>query len=338
MTTPVGLSALETAASVRAATMGLSETDFRDKRFDRVVLAEVPDGGVAALAPPLVDEPGVSSREVRMLCLAGQALRECLAPIADQGRPIGVCLALPDSETRIPLDQAAFLRRLSTQVGGVIHPRASDASHRGRAAGLVAIGQGVLTIQQGIAPFILAGGVDTYRDAYVLGTLDLEKRLKSADNYDGFIPGEGAGFVLLTSERTAIAHKLVPLARVSSVATGIEAGHLYSDAPYRGDGLAAVFAQLSGSFAQPFSEVYSSMNGESHWAKEWGVGFMRNRSAFTPEHGMHHPADCFGDTGAACGPLLTGLAAIGINNRYRRSPALVYCSSDRGSRAAIAVS
>lgn len=338
MTTPVGLSALETAASVRAATMGLSETDFRDKRFDRVVLAEVPDGGVAPLAAALRDEPGLSSRESRMLSLAGQALRDCIAPIASRREPIGVCLALPDFETRLPLDPATFLRRLSLQSGGVVHPVGSDASHRGRAGGLVAIGQAVLTIQQGIAPFIVAGGVDTLRDAYVLGTLDLEKRLKSVDNHDGFIPGEGAGFVLLTHERTAAAHNLVPLAHVSEVATSIEAGHLYSELPYRGDGLAAVFAQLSSRVPQPFSEVYSSMNGESHWAKEWGVGFMRNRGAFAPEHVIHHPADCFGDTGAACGPLMAGLAALGISKRYRRSPALVYCSSDRGARAAIAVS
>jgi 3-oxoacyl-[acyl-carrier-protein] synthase-1 len=79
------------------------------------------------------------------------------------------------------------------------------------------------------------------------------------------------------------------------------------------------------------------MNGESHWAKEWGVGFIRNRAAFHPDHGMHHPADCVGDTGAACGPLMTGLAALGLRDGYRRGPCLVYCSSDDGPRAALAV-
>jgi 3-oxoacyl-[acyl-carrier-protein] synthase-1 len=52
---------------------------------------------------------------------------------------------------------------------------------------------------------------------------------------------------------------------------------------------------------------------------------------------MHHPADCFGDTGAACGPIMTGLAALGIRGSYRRAPALVYGSSDRGARAAMMV-
>ena len=59
-----------------------------------------------------------------------------------------------------------------------------------------------------------------------------------------------------------------------------------------------------------------------------GRCFLRNRGAFLPDHGMHHPADCYGDTGAACGPLMAGLAALGIKQGYRRSPALVYGSSD----------
>ena len=85
-------------------------------------------------------------------------------------------------------------------------------------------------------------------------------------------------------------------------------------------------------------EVYSSMNGESHWGKEWGVAFIRNKAAFDPDHGMHHPADCFGDTGAACGPLMAGLAAVGLSQAYRDSACLVYGSSDRGQRTALTVS
>jgi 3-oxoacyl-[acyl-carrier-protein] synthase-1 len=53
---------------------------------------------------------------------------------------------------------------------------------------------------------------------------------------------------------------------------------------------------------------------------------------------MHHPAESFGDVGAASGPLMVGLAALGFGARYRQSPALVYASSDRGHRAAIVVS
>jgi 3-oxoacyl-[acyl-carrier-protein] synthase-1 len=132
---------------------------------------------------------------------------------------------------------------------------------------------------------------------------------------------------------------LSPLALLSQVATGYEEGHLYSDKPYRGDGLAGTFEKFfqETGIKDPVKEVYSSMNGENHWAKEWGVAHIRNQAFFDAEHGMHHPADCFGDTGAASGILLISLAAIGLIEGYRGSPSLVTCSSDFGDRSAVAV-
>ncbi|HYD52535.1 MAG TPA: hypothetical protein VEA99_07905, partial [Gemmatimonadaceae bacterium] len=110
--------------------------------------------------------------------------------------------------------------------------------------------------------------------------------------------------------------------------------------PYRGEGLASALRALVASRAvdAPLGEVYSSMNGESHWAKEWGVAEIRHRAAFHPDRAMHHPADCFGDTGAACGPIMTALAATSLRAGRARGPALVYGSSDRGARAAVVVS
>jgi 3-oxoacyl-[acyl-carrier-protein] synthase-1 len=186
---------------------------------------------------------------------------------------------------------------------------------------------------------MLAGSIDSYRDPVILAHLDAAQRLKSAGNMDGCVPGEGAGFLLLTRASTAAAHSVAALASVSPVAAGFETGHLESAEPYRGDGLAAVFRQLTagGAVQAPVGEVYSSMNGENHWAKEWGVAYLRNKALFQERHGMHHPADSFGDTGAACGPLFVGLAALGIKHGYRRAPVLVYGSSDAGPRSALVV-
>lgn len=342
MMTAVGLSAPETAASVRAGVARFTETSIRDHRFDPFTLAEVPDDGLPGLVPG-VDGPAhgllPTAREVRMLRLATMPLRECLGVLPAGVPTPGLVLSLPTAETRRPLDGAVFLARLAWQMGSRFNVRRSDASDRGRAGGLVAIERAAMVVRSGQVPFMLAGGVDTYRDLYVLGTLDLEKRVKSAAHLDGFIPGEGAAFLLLASRATARAWGLVPLAVVSPAALGVEEGHLYSEAPYRGDGLAAALSALlgTGAVSGPVREVYSSMNGEAHWAKEWGVGFLRNREAFAEDHGMHHPADSYGDTGAACGPLMAGLATAGVRGGYRRSPCLVYGSSDDGLRAALAV-
>jgi 3-oxoacyl-[acyl-carrier-protein] synthase-1 len=248
-------------------------------------------------------------------------------------------LALPETETTRPLDDKAFLCHLARQTGGTFDLAGSGASYRGRAGGLMAIGQAVELIACRKAKVVLAGGLDSYRDLYVLGTMDMENRVKSGAHLDGFVPGEGAGFVLLAERDAAAAAGLMPLAGVSPATTGLELGHLYSPEPYRGDGLALTVTKLAQSSAAPapFEEVYSSMNGESHWAKEWGVTGIRNRAALHPGYRMHHPADCYGDVGAAAGTLMVGLGAMGIREGYRRSPCLVYGSSDRGQRAAVAL-
>jgi 3-oxoacyl-[acyl-carrier-protein] synthase-1 len=340
MVSAVGLSASETAASVRSGTMRFSETPFRDKHFEPFTLALVPDAGL----PEITNETPLrraSSREDRLLGLATRALRECLAALAgDLPRgAIPLILALPEMETRLPLDRQRFVRRIATQLGGAIDHRRCDASHTGRAGGLAAVGHAVALLQAGYAEFIIAGGVDSYVDLHVLGTLDMEQRVKSSTNLDGFIPGEGAAFLLLTRASVAATRRIPVRATLSPVALGSEAGHLYSAEPYRGDGLATTLAQLlsSGFSSVPVADVFSSMNGESHWAKEWGVGYARNRGLFESEAKMHHPADSFGDTGAASGPLMVGLAALGVAAGYRRSPSLVYASSDRGGRAALTV-
>lgn len=339
MMTAVGLSAVETAASVRTGTMRFTETSIRDHRFEPFTLAEVPEDGLPALEEGLAGTLGMTSREMRMLRLGALPLGECLQRFKPNAQRPALFLALPETTTTRPLDRILFLERFAQQCSGAFDVARSDATHMGRAGGLAAIGRAVETIASGLASFALAGGIDSYRDLYVLGTLDMEKRVKSSSHLDGFIPGEGAGFVLLASRAAAAGAGLRPLASISPVALGIEEGHLYSEKPYRGDGLASVIERLvqSGEVSAPFQEVYSSMNGESHWAKEWGVGYIRNKPAFLPEHGMHHPADCFGDTGAACGPLMVGLAALGVSGGYRRGPGLVYCSSDSGPRAAATV-
>jgi 3-oxoacyl-[acyl-carrier-protein] synthase-1 len=341
MVTAVGLTAAETAASVRAGVMRFAQTDFRDKWDEPFTMASVPEDGLPELANELVGGER-AGRERHMTRLAALALKECLAPLTARGEatPIPLALALPETATLLPLDGPRFLAGLALQMPGCIDPHRSDATQRGRAGSLAALGQAVAAVETGAAELILAGGIDSYRDLYVLGTLDAEDRIKSSQSLDGFIPGEGAAFLLLATGRAAAARGLPVLGRISPVAVAFEPGHLYSQEPYRGDGLAGAIAQLvaQGVIEQPINEVFASMNGESHWAKEWGVSYMRNKAVFGAGHVVHHPADCIGDTGAACGPLLVGIAATGVTRGYRRPPCLILASSDQGLRAAVVLS
>lgn len=339
MMTAVGLTAAETAASVGTGTAAFTESAILDQHFDPFTLAEVIDDGLPGLAEELPDEKSLTGRESRMLSLATMPLRESLSSMAESKQPPSLCLALPESRTGLAFDAVKFLERLTGQTKAVFQSHGSECVRQGRAGGLLAVGDACAKIAKGEANYLLAGGVDTYRDPYLLGTLDMQQRVKSNHTLDGFIPGEGAAFLLLSSRDAVREFGLVPLARLSPLVEGFEEGHLASEEPYKGEGLAETLEKLfqENDIDEPIQNVYSSMNGENHWAKEWSVAVTRNGAHFDPEHRIHHPAECFGDTGAACGPLLTGLAALDVSQGNGHGPALVYCSSDYGPRAALAV-
>ena len=333
MVTAVGLSAAETAASVRAATMRFGQLHWLDHRFEPFTVASVADAALLELSPDVAKTRGLSVRDARLLRIGATALAGCVGPARGEKPPL--VLALPEPERQRPLDAGRLLKLFGLQTGDSFDAAASETVTTGRAGGLVALGRAAAMIRSGKAKFAVAGGLDSYVDLYTLGTLDLEKRVKSGANLDGFIPGEGAAFLLLASPQAAAAARLPALAVVSGAAEGFEKGHLGSKETYMGEGLAATFQALIGDSPppRPFASVWSSMNGESHWAREWGVAFLRSRDAFAESHAMNHPADCFGDAGAASGALLAGLASLDAT----RGPALVYASSDYGARACVSI-
>ena len=337
MTSPVGLSAREAAAAIRAGTMRFEPTPLVDRRQEPFTMACVPDDALPPTNEELVGL-NLTNRENRIVRLAAAALAQCGSALpAPAGAP-PLFLALPASAGRAT-DGETILRALAAQVGGGFDLPRSAASFRGRAGGIAAIHAAAEAIRQGYTQVAIAGGTESYRDPVVLTRLDAQRRVKSTENLDAFIPGEGAGFLVLASEAAARAWRLGVLAAISPAGQGFEVGHLESDAPYRGDGLAAAISDLVRRWnpPAPFQAVYSSMNGESYWAKEWGVGALRQRGVLAPDLKMYHPADCFGDTGAAFAALASGLAALGISNHYCKSPCLIYASSDDGPRATIAL-
>jgi len=332
---PVGLSLAETAASARARVARLAEIAWLDRHLEPFVVGTVPDDGLAALAGPLASLP-LQPREARMLRLAHAALEEAVQPLRGQGTPLPLLLGLPEHHTTAPLQPKAFIERLAVQAAGLVDAKRSVAAPRGRAAGLMALREASARLARGDCEMLLVGGVDSLVDLYVLGTLDLEGRVRNQSNSDGFSPSEGAAFLLLTTAGTAAARGLQPLARLHGSAQGQEPGHLYAEAEYLGEGLAGTLDALLGEAPppQPIATVYCSFNGERYWAREFGVARLRQSAAFEPEHAMEHPAECFGDLGSAHGPALAALAALGVKQGYRRAPCLVLASSDRGDRAA----
>ena len=340
--TPVGLSLAEAAASARGRVARLREIAWMDRRFEPFIVGSVPEAGLPPLAESRDQQP-LQYREARMLRLAQVALEDLFsfdggaASLAiDAEHPLPLLLGLPEHHTTIPIDPTTFVQRLATQTGVPLDLARSLAVPRGRAAGLMALREAANRLHGGDSPFVLVGGVDTLVDLYVLGTLDMEGRIRNEVNSDGFSPGEGAGFVLLCTPAKAAEQGLEPLAVIACTAIGQEAGHLYSDQPYLGEGLAEAFATLLADAPPPapIACVYASFNGERYWAREFGVARVRSAAAFESDNAVEHPAEVFGDLGAAHGVVMLALAAHAVANGYRPAPCLVFASSDHADRAA----
>jgi|SRR2546429_2970341 len=334
MVTPVGGTALQTVNSIRAGISRYAERPLDDSENHAIVMALLPDDWLPALSYQLEDFGALTEREKRMLRLAGPALREAVKELPST-HALALDLALPETPERVaPPAGDSFLRALSIQSGVDLDIRASRVFLGGRAAGLQALGAAMARARD---TFTLVGGVDSYLDPEVLTVLEMEGRLLKEDAMDAFAPGEGAGFLLLGSA----AKNDGPLvaAVVHEPGFGREPGHRDSDEPYRGDGLAAaIAAALGNGAARPIETVVCSLNGENLGAKEWGVSLLRNRRFFQEDVRIWHPADCFGDTGAAMGPLLLGFAALGLKQGHVKEPCIVWCSSDGELRGAVCVS
>jgi 3-oxoacyl-[acyl-carrier-protein] synthase-1 len=345
MMTAVGDSAAQTATSVRAGISRYEESSIYNKRFLPMTMALLPEENL----PPLHEElesltPGLTSRQRRMLRLTGPALNEAIASLASTAKPVPLLLATPEPMPNLP-DRPApasgkFLDHLITQCDtDRIDRGQSKLFPTGRAGGLQALDAAIDMLQSEQHDHVLIGGVDSYLDLYLLGTLDAEGRIKVDGVMDGFAPGEGAGFLLLCSDKGRESQTPKPTVKVHKPGTAQEPGHRYSEEPYKGDGLAeAVTAALeAGLEDEQVRTVLCSMNGESYSPKEWGVSTLRNAASFDDALRLEHPAECFGDIGAAFGPVLIGLAATGMQKGYLAGPCLVWCSSEGADRAAVCV-
>lgn len=338
MMTAVGDSAAQTATSVRAGISRYQESAVYNKRFEPMTLALLPEDNLPPLNEELAAQPGLTSRQQRMLRLAAPALQEALQayPLAD---PIPLFLAgpeiLPDRPTAMT---ETFITQLDIQAQTQLDRSCSRLFPFGRAAGVMALEAALIQLAHGTHDYVLVGGVDSYLDLYLLGTLDMEDRVLANGVMDGFCPGEGAGFLLLCSDQVKQKQSIETLAKIHAPGIADEQGHRYSDQPYKGDGLAqAVSNAIASANTPPIRTVFASLNGENFGAKEWGVALMRNQGAFDEGFMLEHPAEYFGDAGAAVGPLLMGLVAVGLDKGYLNGPALVWGSSEFAQRGAVCV-
>lgn len=342
---PVGVDAQQTAALLLAGVPNKQETAFRSEDGDPIVLGHVPTEVLPPLAPEL-EAARLHPLVARLLRLAAPALQEVLGdasvlpPGASPRLPLFV--AGPQAAPGEPeLPTAAFVEQLSWQARLPLAIEASRMLPLGHAGLFAALQQADASVfAAGAGEFAIVGGVDSYFDADRLRRLEGEDRLLTVGLQDAFTPGEGAAFLLVAPRSACLRHGLAPLAWIPAVGLGLEAGHRYSYAPHRGDGLADALGRVLGSHGDrspPVRLVMAGLAGETLLAKEWGVAMVRHREHFADPLRVEHPAEHTGDAGAALAPIMLATSAIELKAGRLPGPVLVWAASEKAERGALLV-
>jgi 3-oxoacyl-[acyl-carrier-protein] synthase I len=329
--TPLGFDGASSAAAVRAALNAARDHPF--------LVDQVGDPMPAALDAAL--DPLVIGPE-RLLALARPAIAEACAPLADAGgwqSRVPLLLALPEQRPGFGEDDVDRVRATLAEEQLPLRFSSVHVASTGHAGGLAAIARAAREIEAAACEACLVGGVESYFHADTMEWLDANLQLAGSVSRSGFVPGEGAGFALLMSDDACRRSGLPVLARVLAANTAVEAKLIKSAEPCLGTGLTeAVRAAIQTCMddAQTINGVICDVNGERYRAEEWGFVCLRLGQHFDDAAGYDAPADCWGDLGAASGPLFAMLscrAAAGGYAKGRRT--LLWASSEHGLRAAV---
>jgi 3-oxoacyl-[acyl-carrier-protein] synthase I len=279
----------------------------------------------------------------RLLALAGRAAGEALTPlypVVGNVRRIPVIVGLPSPRPGLPehvdSDFAEAFQRLLT----AFPISQVEVIPRGHSAGLMALAVALHRLQNGEADVCLIGGVDSYLTPATLEWLEESEQLHSggpSNNPWGFVPGEAAGFCLLASSERARRWGLEYVSTARTVGVTHEPNLIKSGSVCLGYGLTAAFDQALRPLVdgRKVDDIICDMNGEPYRAEEFGFATIRTNGSFVDAADFQAPADCWGDVGAASGPLFLNVSTVAYAKGYSRGTrTLAWTSSEGGERAA----
>lgn len=321
LVTSLGLCAPSCCAAIRAKLSNPTETAFVNGLAERIVGHEVP-----------LEIPWRG--RYRLIHLAAMALKECAAELGPEQLvriPLFLCIAETGRPGREAGMDDSLLEDICDELQIEFAPQ-SEVVALGRVSVAYALARCRAVIESGVTPFALVIGVDSFLCEETLDAYDAAGRLLTHANSNGFLPGEGAGAILVG--RSSAKAEL----RCMGLGFATEQAHVDSEQPLRGDGLAdAVRAALheAGCGLQDIDYRIADVSGEHYYFKEAALMVGRLARARRAEHELWHPAECIGETGALAGLAMLVVAEAAARRGYapgRR--VLAHFSCDHGERAA----
>ncbi len=329
--TPVGLTAPASAAAVRAGISGFAEHPF--------MVDSVGEPMFVAQCPLVTSHTTLSTRIADCLIAA---IHEALSPLYNnqsvgQGAAINLLVNLPAVRPGLPDDLSKRLQDSLEQAFAGVFARI-EIIQFGHAGSMISLQSALRLLLKNPQATCIVAGSDSYLDPDTLEWLEDTDQLHCAgprNNAWGFIPGEGAGAVLLATGAYIKRHGLGPFCRLAKVGVGNEVNKIRTDTVCTGDGLTAAFRAVLTGLPEDMiiTDVYCDMNGETYRGDEYGFTIARTRERFVAATDFVAPADCWGDVGAASATLLMVLNCIAFAKGYASGKnGLVWASSDSGER------
>lgn len=330
MITPIGAGAKMVNTSLQAGINRYQQSNIVGNDGELLRMALTPRNAWKNAINKKLLQGKPTPRQRRMLRLATLALQDLSPILPEQALPL--FLAGPEFEPDSPGIDGEFIRNLAQQSNIDIDLKSCKVTSAGRAGVLNMIEMSFRYFEASDNYYAIVGGVDSFYDVKTMNNLDNAERLLTDSTFSGFVPGEGAGFLLLVSHKAPqeILQKAIANIHLPGIAS--ETGHILSNGLFRGDGLSNAFKSAISRAQSAVGSIYSSENGEAHYTKEVNTALTRNNASFNNSYKVVRPAECLGDLGAAFGAVAIGVASLNLHDKLT---SLVSTSSDSGCRAAV---
>ena len=273
--------------------------------------------------------------------MSTSAINEALEPlqqIAEKKFELIATVALPEVRPGLPDDLGKKI---------VSHVMAQSSDHymmkdvrtafKGHALGLMALESAGKLLATGECEFCLVGGIDSYADPDTLDWIEDNEQLHVPSNAWGFIPGEAASFILVCPAQIAAEYGLPVKAQLVGISSALEANRIKTETVCIGEGLTRAVKAAVSELPEDARIDYTicDQNGEAYRADEFGFMLSRLSEYFSDPSDYLAPADCWGDVGAASGPLFINLILTATERGYLKGPyTLLWASSEGGERSA----
>lgn len=324
MVTAVGLNAPAACAAIRCGLNNFAETRFMDSGGEWIVGSSVP-----------LEKPWRG--RTKLLHLTTPAIRECLDStrnVPPEKIPLFLCVAEKDRPGRLAGLDDQLLEEVQDALGVRFH-LLSAVIAGGRVGGVEAVQKAWKAIYRERLPLCIVAGTDTYLVGGTLAAFEEQDRLLTANNSNGFIPGEAGAAVLLGPETGKSEMDLL----ITGIGFGEEKATIDSEEPLRADGLVQAVKQALESARVTLGAVdyrITSVNGEQYWFKEAALALTRILRDRKEEFDIWHAVDCIGEVGASIVPCSLGIALAAHRKKYAPgNRVLCHFSNDDSRRGAV---